>query len=278
MAIYAELPNGTRLEFPNGTKQSVIDSVVKKQLSDNPNLFKTQIKTQNNDLINIQNNQHDLKKTYSEPKIITNNDPLSLKNSQIQKNNLSTQSKININNTVTAIKPQIAVSPIEKTSYPPQSQTDNSIYFWIIGTIVIIFLLSNNKKEHLKKHNEDNYYPKNYNSTSNSDTIMDFLIKTFTYCFMILIFLAGMFQYYATFVYYNSYLHWEVATSIFTAVLIHLIPFIGAFIGSFLSVIAATHVWGWDLWIAVLIFFPKTVMGALGLSIASISSLFNNKN
>jgi hypothetical protein len=189
----------------------------------------------------------------------------------------NTQPKITTNKT-SDTQAQIAVNPTIKNNDNEFNQTDNSIYFWIIGTIVIIFLLRNNKKEHLKKHNEDNYYPKNYNSTSNSDTIMDFLIKTFTYCFMILIFLAGMFQYYATFVYYNSYLHWEVATSIFTAVLIHLIPFIGGFIGSFLSVIAATHVWGWDLWIAVLIFFPKTVMGALGLSIASISSLFNNKN
>ena len=62
MAIYAELPNSTRLEFPNGTKQSVIDSVVKKQLSENPNFFKPKTKTQNNDLLNIQKNQNDLKK------------------------------------------------------------------------------------------------------------------------------------------------------------------------------------------------------------------------
>ena len=33
MAKYAELPDGTRLEFPDDTQDSVIDSVVKKHLN-----------------------------------------------------------------------------------------------------------------------------------------------------------------------------------------------------------------------------------------------------
>jgi hypothetical protein len=212
MAIYAELPNGTRLEFPNGTKQSVIDSVVKKQLTDNPTLFIPQAKIQKNDVskdndtVNIRNNQHNLKNTYSQPKTITNNDPLnlrnnqhdikntyshtktiigndplSLNNSQTPQNNLSTQSKININNTVPATKPQISINPIEQTNYPQQSQTDNSIYFLVVAIIaIVIFFVS-------KQNNEDT--AQNKKSDNNSGSYK--FVFVFSILMTILMFFAG---------------------------------------------------------------------------------------
>ena len=92
-------------------------------------------------------------------------------------------------------------------------------------------------------------------------------------------FLIACVQLSAVFVFFHSYLKWETFSSALAAstLLLPFLPF-GSFIGSILSIIAATNVWDWNLWIALLVFLPKALMGALGISIAGISALFSNKN
>ena len=129
-----------------------------------------------------------------------------------------------------------------------------------------------------KPENKNNIYYEHMEKTQNiSSKINDLMLNIFTTSVVILMFAIGCFQMYAIFIYFNSYLKWETFSSALAASSTLILPF-GSFIGSILSVIAATNVWDWNFWIALLVFLPKALMGAIGISIAGISTLFTKKN
>ena len=78
------------------------------------------------------------------------------------------QSKTPVNKTISAVpQAKIAVNPIEKTIYPQQSQTENSIYFWVIAIVVIVIYFVS------KKNSEDTAQNKKSDNNSDSNSRYD---------------------------------------------------------------------------------------------------------
>jgi hypothetical protein len=193
-----------------------------------------------------------------------------------QNNNNYSQPQITTNQPINT-QNQIAVNPTIKNNDHQINQQDNSIYFLSLLTIVfIIFIIKFSNRN--KYENKNNIYYEHMENTPNiSSKFNDLMLNLFTTSIVIIMFAIGCFQMYAIFIYFNSYLKWETFSSALAASSTLILPF-GSFIGSILSVIAATNVWDWNFWLALLVFLPKALMGVIGISIASISSLFTNKN
>jgi hypothetical protein len=92
------------------------------------------------------------------------------------------QSKTPVNKTISAVpQAKIAINPIEKTSYLQQSQTDNSIYFWVVAIVaIVIYFVS-------KQNNEDT--AQNKKSDNNSGSYK--FVFVFSILMTILMFFAG---------------------------------------------------------------------------------------
>ena len=152
MTINAELPNGTILEFPDGTKQSVIDSVVKKQILENPKFF---IPKKRQSELNIEINEIDkryykantketkidlIEKNNPIKKLVNNNEKIYLEkteNTYVQNSNLNSQKNKNVADELNQSQTTIISSQIPNNSL--QHQINYSILFIII--FLVIFLI-----------------------------------------------------------------------------------------------------------------------------------------
>jgi uncharacterized membrane protein YhiD involved in acid resistance len=152
MTINAELPNGTILEFPDGTKQNVIDSVVKKQILENPKFFipkkrQSELNIEINEIdkryykANTKNTKNDIiEKNNTIKKLVNNNEKISLENTEntyIQNNNLNAKKNKEVADEFN--QSQTIINTIQIPNNSLQHQINYSILFIII--FLVIFLI-----------------------------------------------------------------------------------------------------------------------------------------
>lgn len=82
----------------------------------------------------------------------------------------------------------------------------------------------------------------------------------------------GFVQIFATYSFFRHYWDWNWLISAFGAMFIGYIPLIGSIAG----VVAATKVWGWELWVAVLLFFYPIFLWGLLMLLGGTVSFFQN--
>lgn len=107
--------------------------------------------------------------------------------------------------------------------------------------------------------------------------IKDMVVGVLGTTAMISYFALGLVQIIATYDFFRYYWHWNWFVSGLSAMFVGYAPIFGSVAG----VIAATKVWGWDLWVAMLLFlYPFViyiVILILGGTVSIFGSVFGNR-